>query len=165
LLVAVVLLVEPFVVWRTSEAAYRSEVAAFERDRRQERFKVNAVLLADAAAYFHVDGDAAATQDPVPARWTAPDGTPRTGKVVPSGLVPAGSVAVIWTDAHGDRTDPLASAHPTGMAVATGLMMALSLGIGSVCLLLVLRRRLNKRRMAEWQMEWLFIEPRWSGRR
>jgi hypothetical protein len=46
-----------------------------------------------------------------------------------------------------------------------GFATALALLALIACLRLVVRNRLNKRRLAGWQTEWTLIEPRWSGRR
>jgi len=105
-------------------------------------------------------------QDPLPARWMAPDGTPRTGTVLPPAIGgAAGSDVVIWTDAHGSPVSPPVRRDPTESGVMAGFATALGLLALVGCLRLTVRYRFDKRRMASWQTEWTLIEPRWSGRR
>jgi len=160
------LLLGPFVVWRAGLAAYKSTVSSSVRDRQQQRFKVNATLLADATDYIKVDDSVRTRQDPLPARWMAPDGTPRTGTVLPPAIGgAAGSDVVIWTDAHGSPVSPPVRRDPTESAAMAGFATALGLLALVGCLRLTVRYRFDRRRLASWQTEWTLIEPRWSGRR
>jgi len=160
------LLLGPFIVWRAGLAAYKSTVSSSARDRHQQRFRVSATLSVDAADYLKTDDSVRVRQDVAPARWTAPDGTPRTGTIIPpaTGAV-AGSAVLIWTDAHGNVVSPPVRRDPTESAVLAGFAAALVLVTLVACLRLAVRSRLNKRRLATWQTEWSLIEPRWSGRR
>lgn len=72
-----------------------------EYAQQSARHQVSAVLLAD-APYSPYGGYQAQTR----ARWTARDGTPRSGEVsVPVGAR-AGSTALVWVDASGALTAP-----------------------------------------------------------
>ena len=161
----VVLVTGPLLVWRTGKAAYRSTAAAVARDRQQQRFAVDAVLQQDAVITDAADGRTVWQPDPVPARWTAPDGTARTGPVRPDTGGPAGSVVVIWTDRHGDLVAPPTRRDPVVTAIAAGMATAGITGGAVGLLALLVRRRRHRRRMADWQFEWMLVEPRWSGRR
>lgn len=164
LLAGVLLLAGPLLAWRAGQVAYRNEVRASTWER-QNRFQVQAVLQNDAAGYVDLTDEAAPVQGAVPARWTAPDGTARTGSVVPPQDARAGSSVRVWTDIHGERTKPPRHRHPPTAAVANGLVTVVGISIGVAVLRLIVRRRLNIHRMAAWQMEWMLVEPRWSGRR
>jgi hypothetical protein len=61
-------------------------------------------------------------QAPVPALWTAPDGTPRTGLVVPTAAASAGTGILIETDAHGTPLPPAVGPDATTNAVLAALM-------------------------------------------
>jgi hypothetical protein len=165
-LTTVALLLGPFVVWRAGLTAYKSTLSSSERDRHQQRFRVTATLLVDATDYLKADDGVRLRQDTVRALWTAPDGTARTGTIIPpaTGAV-AGSGVLIWTDAHGNPVSPPVRRDPTESAVMAGFATALALLALVACLRLAVRNRLNKRRLAGWQTEWTLIEPRWSGRR
>ncbi len=169
LTVALVLLISgPLVVWQASAASYRGKVAAAARDRqRQQHFEVSAVLQDDASKYVITNGDASTVQGPVPARWTAPDGSFHNGAVVPpSAGDRSGDSVTISIDVHGNfaeppppASDPMASALGTGLAVGTAFLLA------ATVILIGCRWLLNRRRMAGWKREWLLVERRWSGRR
>ena len=102
----------------------------------------------------------------VRARWTAPDGTRRTGWVpAPAGVWPESAVRV-WVDRSGRRTGPpltdsqvanrvilAAVAAPTAIAVAL-------LGAGVLA-----HWVLDRRRLAAWEAEWRATGPRWTSPR
>ncbi|MFI6355334.1 hypothetical protein ACIBJF_22335 [Streptomyces sp. NPDC050743] len=133
--------------------------------QRAHRHPVRAVLLADApqdsTAAWPVDGLVRAT-----VRWTAPDGTDRTGiTLVDSGLK-AGARVVVWQDDQGVLT-PAKPANPTEGAIEAGLFGAAAAlavaapvyGAGALG-----RVWLDRRRMARWDREWDQVEPRWGHR-
>ncbi len=105
------------------------------------------------------------------ARWIVRrlglDGNPlrrRTDRVE-TWLTVAMTAALLVTGPCGELTRPPHPHNPTGAALKAGLGAAVGLVTGVACLLLLIRRRLDMRRMASWQIEWIFVEPRWSGRR
>ena len=163
-LTCAVVLCGPVLIGWAGTAAHRNVLAATDRERGR-LYPVNAVLLEDAVGLAYVRGEEAGWPVPTRARWTAPDGGKRTGDVVTDMAAAAGTVIVIRTDVHGDVVDTTHGRTPAGAAVGAGL--AVGLGIAAVysSLLLVVRRSLNQRRMASWQLEWSLVEPRWSGRR
>jgi hypothetical protein len=163
-LASAVILCGPLLIWWVGATAYRSALAAAERERAQW-FQVDAVLLEDTDGLAYVRGEDGAWPVPAQARWTAPDGAQRTGKVVTESAAAAGTVVVILTDVHGDLVDPSNSPSPSGAALGAGLATALALAAVHASLLLVIRRTLSRRRMASWELEWTVVEPRWSSRR
>jgi hypothetical protein len=164
-LAAAVLLAGPLLAWRAAEASYRDAARASERDR-QQRFRVQAVLLEDSFRHVDVADDGTApVQGPVPARWTAPEGTAHTGLVVPRAAGRSGSVVMIWTDFHGDVTRPPVLRSPSVSAIAAWLFVALGITAAGLGVRLVVARHLDRRRMYCWQTEWTLVEPLWSGRR
>jgi hypothetical protein len=163
-LVLVLVILGPLAVWRAAAAAYHSAVAAAERDQRQQRFQVTALLQDDPAKYVVSSGDGPALQGAVPARWTAPDGTARSGPVVPPLDARSGATVVIVTDVHGNLSQPLPTPDPVWTALSAGAAMAIGLVGVVVGVLVVLRRILDRRRMSDWQTEWRLVERRWSGR-
>ena len=162
-LILVTVTAGPLLVSRAATAAYRSSARAVRIDR-PHRFRVDAVLQRDARDHVDASDEVRPRMDPVPARWTAPDGTPRTGGVEPPTAVPAGSVVRIWTDAHGNRLGP-GPQDPHASAVEAGLATAVGFTLGVYWLRRTVRRRLDRRRLADWQTQWMLVEPRWSGRR
>jgi hypothetical protein len=162
---SVVLLVAPVVAWRAGAVAYDGEYSASEREKHVQRFQVEAVLLEDTSDHVVAYGQAGVWQDPVPARWTAPDGRSRTGSVVPQSRGSAGTTIPIWTDPQGNLLAPPASYSPHALAFGAGLAAALGLVGTAALVLMLIRKRLDERRMTSWQTEWMLVEPGWSGRR
>ena len=106
--------------------------------------QVPAVLLTDAPA-------AGSVHPPVPATWTAPDGTARTGVVYPDPDARAGSTTPIWVTASGRQEKPPLT--PRQAAVQADLMAAIA---GTLWGLLLLAAGtlgctvIDARRMAAW---------------
>lgn len=136
---------------RATELATRHQVTATTLE--------NALPASDAAYTVFA-------QTWVSAKWTAPDGQPRTGTVrVPDGTQ-RGSTAKIWVEPDGAMAaPPLPVADIAGLADRAGLAAVLLL----ICLFLTagcaVRQELNRRRMAAWDTEWAATEPRWNHQR
>jgi hypothetical protein len=102
----------------------------------------------------------------VEARWQAPDGPVRTGELFVTADVAAGHSTRIWVDRTGRLTGPPLSRDQ--MAGRTQLAAGVAVGglavvlIATACLV---RRGLDRRRMAAWDADWLANGPRWSPRR
>jgi hypothetical protein len=158
-----VLVVTSVVVWWCAADAYERASSAADR-QRDMLFLVEAVLLADADRAERVYTDDGHSQLLVPARWTAPDGTVRTGQLEPPAFGRAGATIAIWTDSEGTPMQPPTS-NPLGASVGVGLAVTAFAVVTYASVLSAVRRALNRRRMAAWQREWSAVEPRWSGRR
>jgi hypothetical protein len=132
---------------------------AFAR-QRAARTPVRAVLLVDTPR-----ATAHSFRSPAAVRWTAPDGSVHTDETLVESGRPAGAEVEVWTDARGD----LVTAPPsrTEASVESGLLGAASalalsgvaFGAGSV-----VRRGLDRRRLAQWDVEWGMVGPRWGHR-
>jgi hypothetical protein len=162
--VLVVLTLGPLLVWRVAEAGYRDAVSAADRDRRHRPVEVPAVLLDDAAKYPAGTAEVPG-QGPVPARWTAPDGTVCLGSVIPPADARSGSTVPVSVDARGNLVQPPVSPDPAGFAFSLGFAVATGLLGAGAGVLALARGILNRRRMRDWQRRWLLVERQWSGRR
>lgn len=163
LLAVVFLLVVPVSAWGAGTAVYRASTQA-ERSERSNRVLVEARLLADA----HQVGFGLGTVPEVPvlARWTAADGTERTGAILVGVTAPAGTVVPIWTDRAGNLVQPPRDRDQTAMrtsAAAIGAAFVAAALLGLVRLLM--RRAFDRRRMAAWDDEWSLVASRWTERR
>ena len=162
-LAAAFLVAGPILAWCAGTAAYRD--AVHDADRvGVEQFRVDAVVGRNAVAYYSIADGGGAWHLPVPARWTAPDGTPRTGTIV-SDSTRAGTVATVWTD----RTGNIISGPPSADAAARGFGAGFGTAVGVAglftCCWLIVVGLLERRRLARWRTAWLQVEPQWSGRR
>src|SRR5215472_15814772 len=106
----------------------------------------------------------AASPVPAWARWTAPGGVPRTGRVLAPAGFAAGAVVTVWVDAAGRLVGPSAqpdrhdSQAPTVGMVAVLLLAELLWGAG-----LAARGVVDRRRLAAWDAEWRAIGPTWGA--
>lgn len=164
-LVLVLLLGGPLLAWQAGASTFRTSVRT-EQAQRAARISGHAVALEAAQdQVVAVTGQAVtAPRVPVRARWTAPDGTVRTGVIDVAAGTPAGATVPLWTDRRtGDpttaprqRDESLGAAMLAGLLVTIGMIMLVGTAVA------VLRYRCDARRMAGWQDEWQRIEPLWS---
>ena len=101
----------------------------------------------------------------VPARWAAPDGHERAGRILVSTRLAAGRTVQLWVDAAGSPTGPPPS---RGAPVASE---ALAAAVATVVLGIVLwslagagRWVLDRRRLAAWEAAWAAVGPQWTWR-
>jgi hypothetical protein len=132
--------------------------------RQAQVHPVSAVITGEASptpatATGYDDGRVWAT-----VRWTDPDGTVHTdrAKVVPG--TPAGSEVTVWTN----RADRIVPAPVTGtsadlQAALTGVLVGPSAGAAVWSAGWLVRTRLIRRRMAEWDEEWKQVGPQWGN--
>lgn len=98
-----------------------------------------------------------------PARWSV-DGQQRTGEVPAVAGSRAGSRQMVWLSAGRVQMPPL-TARQVGNRARTGTLMALAaLAALLTGLRWLARRALNRRRLRDWEMEWLTVGPVWSRR-
>ncbi|TJZ59379.1 hypothetical protein FCH28_02125 [Streptomyces piniterrae] len=140
--------------------------AAHER-QFQDRHSVSAVLTEDPPARVSVDstgGSAARVHATV--RWTAADGTARTGETAVAPHLKAGDRTTAWLNGHGVLLrDPVSPSEARVESIAIGTVAA-----SGTCLLLLIGERagtalLNRRRAAQWEREWAEIDPWRRGHR
>jgi hypothetical protein len=163
LLTLVFLLAVPLAAWGAGAAVYRTS-AHTEQAEQSNRVLVDAVLLAEARPVGV--GFAAMPQVPVPAQWTAADGSQRSGAILVGVTAPAGAVVPIWTDRAGNIAEPPRDRDQTTMrtsvaAIVAGFGLAMLLG----CARMGVRCAFNRRRMAAWDAEWSQVAPRWTEHR
>jgi len=126
--------------------------------------RVAAVLLRNSPATTHPMFQAS-VESLVPARWTASDGTARTGEIYAPAGAKAGSTVMVWADGSGQLTDlPLQRGDvPEEIALAASLatvaVAAVLAAIG-----LITRWVLDRRRLAAWDARWKATGPQWTGR-
>ncbi|MEV6195140.1 hypothetical protein AB0M19_22410 [Streptomyces sp. NPDC051920] len=96
-------------------------------------------------------------------RWTAPDGSARSGQVRVSAGTSADTPVLVWTDPVGRLVD-----RPTTVAVARlrAWLIGLFTGAGVAAVPFAagrfLRGHLERRRVDRWDEEWARIGPLWG---
>jgi hypothetical protein len=148
-------------------AAGHWEAGAVHRAQRAgsaARQRVPAVLTEDAPVPVHVlfQGVLQVAR----AKWTAPDGTARTGMVeIPAGSR-AGRTVMVWTDRSGRLAGaPLQGTDATIRAGLAASFAVVMVGLVLAAAGLAFRRVLDRQRLAAWDVGWSATGPQWTGRR
>lgn len=96
-------------------------------------------------------------------RWTAPDGTGHTGQVRVDPGSAAGTPVTVWTDPHGELvTAPPTASQARLRASLIGVLVGLSAAAVPFLGGRVLCGRIERRRLAQWDMEWARFGPYWG---
>ncbi|MFF4536311.1 hypothetical protein [Streptomyces aureus] len=130
------------------------------RERAESR-TVSAQLMEDApqAGAGEPAGRAVWTK----VRWTAPDGTSRSGQVRVLAGTTADTPVLVWTDAEGSLvTRPVTVAVARLRAALIGLFAGSGVAAVPFAVGRLLRGRLERRRMHRWDEEWERIGPLWG---
>jgi hypothetical protein len=133
------------------------------RQLRQDRYSVRAVLIEDAAK--GVARAPGMSDDRVRAevRWTAVDGSTRTGRTLVESGHKAGSKVLVWMDSKGElTTQPPTATQAAAQAGLLGTVAALALGGTAFVAGRVARWRLDRRRYEEWGRAWDRVGPQWG---
>jgi hypothetical protein len=164
-LVATIFVVNPVLAWLAGSAVYRGGLHA-ARTAHDGRFPATAVLEEDSVSLTPVDATVPVKPLPTLARWIGPDGVAHTGRILPDQQGPAGAVVEVWTDAAGNLVAaPPDAEQAVGNGFVVGMAVLLGSGVAAAAVWLVARHALERRRLDSWQVQWMSVEPRWSGRR
>lgn len=163
-LIAVFLIGAPIAALTTGQWV-RHSAAAAARLERAAWHPVRAVVLYGAPRPSK-NPYAAVYRERVPARWTARDGAVRTGMVTAAAGTPAGATVTIWISRQGVPTGPpLGPSQITRQGVLAAVVAVLGVALLLIVLAIVIRRMLNRRRMAAWDVEWSATGPQWCNYR
>jgi hypothetical protein len=101
----------------------------------------------------------------VPARWIAPDGRARTGRIPVSRGLAAGRTVSLWVNAAGSPTRQLLNHGAVlGREALAAVFAPVALGWVLLCLAEVGRWALDRRRLADWDAAWAAVGPQWTRR-
>jgi len=101
----------------------------------------------------------------VPARWVAPNGQDRSGNIAVDVGMAAGRTVRIWVDAAGRPTDaPLTHRAVQARAATVAAVATLALVIVLSFLAWAGRKLLDRRRLADWELAWAIVGPKWTRR-
>jgi hypothetical protein len=97
------------------------------------------------------------------ARWTAPDGQPRSGWAPVSAAAPPGSSVRIWVNRSGSLTGPpLHDRQLHAQMVMAAVLTATVLGLMVFLTGGAARFLLARRRLAAWDRQWRTVGPQWT---
>ena len=131
--------------------------------QQASRYQVPAVVLqvphgSQAAGY-------AALVPEAQARWTAPDGKVVSGEVPVSATTAVRTVVRVWITRDGQLTDaPLQDTQVAGQADLAATFGVVALAAVVTVTGVLVRRALDKRRMAAWDADWRATRRRWTHR-
>ena len=100
------------------------------------------------------------------ARWIGPDGKDRIAQIPVKAGTWAGREVRVWVDTLGRPTGPplpasvLAERVTSAKTLAPATLALLLLGLGWL-----VRRVMDRRRLAAWEADWALTGPRWTRRR
>jgi hypothetical protein len=139
----------------------RADNAAVVHAQRDWR-PVTAVLLRAAPGSAQSDHGTNTWLTWTPARWRVA-GQSRVGDVPAVAGSRAGSRQTVWLNRAGQVQVPPLTARQVGNRVRADTAMALAaLAFVLAGLWLLARRALNRRRLRDWEMEWLTVGPLWT---
>lgn len=99
------------------------------------------------------------------ARWTGTGGVPFEGEVYAPGGARAGTTVMVWTDEPGRLVPaPVQHADVVAQEVLAALAAAVLAGAVVAISAFLVRRVLDRWRLAAWDAEWSRTGPQWTGR-
>ncbi len=124
--------------------------------------RVEGVLLQPAAGPQQSGSGANAWTVLEPVRWSV-DGRPHVNDVPVASDTPAGRLVPVLLNRAGKLEMPPLTAAQVGDRVFADTLVALAaLSVLLAGLAWAIRRALDRRRLADWETEWLAVGPRWS---
>ncbi|MFF7132342.1 hypothetical protein ACFZBZ_08345 [Streptomyces sp. NPDC008196] len=128
--------------------------------RRAAVHSVSAVLTENADRTPAVTADGTGGTVRAKVRWTAPDGSTRTGVTRTEPGRTAGSPVTVWIDRRGDlQRAPLTAGEASLQSALTGVLVAVGTGAVAFGCGRLARLRLDRRRMRDWEAEWARVAP------
>ncbi|MGN6678863.1 MAG: Rv1733c family protein [Streptosporangiaceae bacterium] len=136
--------------------------AAGLRAEQTARYKVHATLLRNSGRFYSLYGPVVM---PVPARWTAPDGSAHVGMVDTDSSARAGTAITIWTSESGSPIGPPPrSSQETARAALAAVAAFISVGLVLLGSGLVAIAAMKGHRLAAWEAAWRESGPRWTSK-
>ena len=153
----------PFAARAAGEAAFAA-ARHTQHEEQATRHLVRAELTQRATAAAGMDVLSAYV--PVQATWTSATGVRRTGRVMaPAGARKDSGVSV-WTDDAGNlASPPLLTSQVAGQGEMAAAGAIAGLGALYLCEAAIVRRMLNRRRMAAWDADWVVTARVWNRQR
>jgi hypothetical protein len=100
---------------------------------------------------------------PVRATWTSVTGVRHTSELLAPAGSRKGSTVTIWADAAGNAVSPpLLTSQVAGQGQLGAVGGIAGIGALYLCAAAVVRRVLNRRRLAAWDTDWRVTAPAWN---
>lgn len=133
-----------------------------EQQQARMRHSVEAtVLRATRPGEFPRPG----TSEDTRIRWRDRNGAVHTGGVPPNEGDRVGGHRQVWIDRSGELTARPRTHHQTQTDTVLAALAALAaLGMLHAAVYSIALRRIDRRRLAMWEREWVTTAPRWTGR-
>lgn len=134
-----------------------------EQRAEQRMWTPEPATLQQSASAGQVGLDGAWDTSWVNARWPAPAGGYRSGRIAMPLNAAKGEVVTVWVTAIGELEHPPLTGADVQDRVAFAVLMA-TIGVAALDLLIavVVRVTLGRRRMVGWERSWRAVGPRWS---
>nr|WP_234443013.1 hypothetical protein [Streptomyces cellulosae] len=130
---------------------------------RRERHSVPAVLAESTSGAVPTGEGTEAGQVRAKVRWSASDGSTRTGRTMVDSGRSAGSKVVIWMNGQGQLTaEPPAENAAAAEASLLGIGAALAFAGLTFAAGRLTQWRLDQRRYEQWSREWETVGPQWG---
>ncbi|MGI8332442.1 Rv1733c family protein [Actinomadura scrupuli] len=160
-LLIVFLALAPLVAGVTTGRAYDSGMRAERQERTAHRPVVATIVAGDGITDNSVRG----IRPTVRLQWRAHDGTLRSALVPQRERDKAGSHRRIWIDRTGNLTRrPREHGQTVADAALAGTASVTMVALPCLLLYLMVRRRLDHHRFAEWTADWARTAPLWTRR-
>lgn len=145
-------------------ATYREQAAISEQQHATRQLVTATLLEAAPAPRPAIDSSLADNGSPgVRARWTAPDGSARTGTVPAAPGSAAGARVPVWLTESGDPGPaPLNSTEITTTGIVAGAFFWLASASVLVTGYWLARLILDRRRGSRWDHEWAAARQKWA---
>jgi hypothetical protein len=154
------LVMAPFAATGTAHLVARGGLRA-ERVQARTRHQVDATVLGPASATPGTDPGGTTRL-----RWYDAGGALRTSAVPSGGDDRPGAHRAIWVDRAGHlTTQPRRHSQTVAASVVAALTVVVLLSLLHSIACTMVDRRLDRRRLAQWEREWSAVAPRWTGRR
>lgn len=159
LITAVLVAVAAPLVALTVSRALDHPFQQMAREQRHSRHPVSAVLLEDPSWESSLSAETGSHTVAL-VRWKAPDGTLHRDRARVPRAAHRGGTATVWTDARGRQTDqPMTAGQARMRADVCGVAAGAVAGGVVVGGRLVVTRRVDRARMAQWDQELSGFDP------
>jgi hypothetical protein len=151
----------PFAAQAAGDAAHAAALRV-ERAQHAASHQVKATLL-QPAGDTTANGVVLDAYVPTRARWTSVTGAIRTGQLMAAVGTSKGATVSVWTNASGALVaSPLEPSQVASQADMAAVGAITGIGLLYLCQAVVIRRVLNRRRMAAWDADWALTGPMWN---